>query len=299
MTKASKLLILLYSIILFQNAIIISKCVVTGLNINDNNKQKWNNSLKYSVNRRTVLSSSVFLLSLRPFNNDKVFANEFESKAFELRELTNSITASRDTNISPLEAYNTIQLSLKQQLPNTNRNRSTPLRALDLGAGAGASTQLLWELGYRTIDAVDWTQEAWDSYVTQQPNSVTFYEMDADTFRETIWRKQSLPPYDAIVFNFAVNESKAISFAKELLLDSSSQSSSSSSSNNSVLLAPVNTQRDYWMKQSYKLYDSKGDLVRAIGDNVDAWSVQFQPDVSENTCVSSIWCPPFNGFKKK
>jgi len=142
-------------------------------------------------------------------------------------------------------------------------------------------------MGYHNIDAVDWTREAWDTFVIRKPSTVTFYEMDVDSFRKNIWRKDSLSKYDAINFNFAVNESKAISYAKEML-----------SSSNGILLAPVNTQRDYWLNQAYKVYDSNGNMIRLIGDNVGAWNVQFQPDVSEETCTEIIWCPPFNSFKK-
>ena len=39
-------------------------------------------------------------------------------------------------------------------------------RALDLGAGAGVSTQLLWANGFHEIVAVDPSRVAWDSCVT-------------------------------------------------------------------------------------------------------------------------------------
>ena len=151
------------------------------------------------------------------------------------------------------------------------------------------STQFLWNLGYRTIDAVDWSGDAWDRFVINDPtsrcpSSVKFYELDDERFR-TLWRDQKLDKYDTIVFNFAVNDSKAKSFANELLLDE-----------NSILLAPVNTQEDYWLKQAYKCYDKKGNLLWQATD-VGAWSVQFQPDVTQDTC-QGIWCAPFNGFKK-
>ena len=38
-------------------------------------------------------------------------------------------------------------------------------RALDLGAGAGVSTQLLWLNGFRSIEAVDPSRVAWDENV--------------------------------------------------------------------------------------------------------------------------------------
>lgn len=93
----------------------------------------------------------------------------FRSAAFSKKEYTNSIVASRDTNISPLEVYETLeeQLLLQQQKQAKNDNKdvsattTTPAaanaasttthgghRALDVGAGAGVSTQLLYEMGY-------------------------------------------------------------------------------------------------------------------------------------------------------
>ncbi len=92
--------------------------------------------------------------------------------------------------------------------------------------------------------------------------------------------------FDVIVFNFAVNESKAKQFARELLDKSHGR-----------LLAPINTMNDYWLKQTYKVMDSDGNVVWSAAD-VGAWSVQFQPDVTQDTC-SGVWCAPFNGFQKK
>lgn len=161
-------------------------------------------------------------------------------------------------------------------------------RALDVGAGAGVSTQFLWEQGYRSIDALDWSGSAWDRFVIDDvegycPPSVKFYELDDERFR-VLWRKDRLERYDTIVFNFAVNDSKAREFAAEMLND------------NGHLLAPVNTQQDYWLKQAYKCYDRTGNILWQTTD-VGAWSVQFQPDVTQDTC-QGIWCAPFNGFKK-
>jgi hypothetical protein len=90
-------------------------------------------------------------------------------------EYTNAITGSRDTNISAKEAYEQIL----SKIPKASKQGA---RALDLGAGAGLSTQLLYPLGYQTIDAVDWTSEAWNNYVESCPSSVHFYEMADDPF---------------------------------------------------------------------------------------------------------------------
>ena len=223
----------------------------------------------------------------------------FVSAAYTKREYTNSIVASRDTNISPAEVYDTIRSRLQlqqeqQQLEADGKSDSSNnnLRALDVGAGAGVSTQVIYdELGIKTIDAVDWSGDAWKLNVVDDqdghcPNSVKFYEMDDERFIETIWKtKLNQPKYDIIAFNFAVNRDKAMYFCKSLL-----------KSNTGLLLAPINTQTDYWLKQTYVLLDSSGSIVWSAND-VGAWSVQFQPDVTQDTC-QGIWCAPYNGFQK-
>lgn len=234
----------------------------------------------------------------------------FQSSGYGKEEYTNSITASRDTNISPKEAYDTISSNIMKE-PAKAAATEIP-RALDLGAGAGVSTQLLYEMGYKYIDAVDWSSEAWNKFVegeeetrkTQNSlssqdkkdfiNEVRFYEMDDETFR-TLWRAgrtnrndQTTNPikYDAVFFNFAVNERKAKQYAREFLTP-----------NTGRLLAPVNVQNDYWGRQNYRAYDSEGNVLLNLAD-VGAWTVQFQPDVTQDSC-QGIWCPPFNGFVKK
>lgn len=241
--------------------------------------------------RRSILQSIILpTLIFSPYNSaiEECIAKEiegenFESEAYRLREYTNSVTASRDTNISPFEAYDVIQSSFD----GNNKRSGTNMRALDLGAGAGASTELLWRLGYHTIDAVDWSSKAWDKFVTNIPSTVTFHETDADSFYNSHKPFSKNKKYNAIVFNYAVNESKAKKYAREMLV-----------ANDGLLLAPVNVQSDYWFKQTYKIYDSNGDIQRVFGGVVGAWDVLFQPDVSETSC-QGIWCPPYNGFKKK
>ena len=208
----------------------------------------------------------------------------FVSAAYTRKELTNSIVASRDTNISPAEVYETIKRLKKGEL---NGSGATNARALDVGAGAGVSTQVIFqELGYSNIDALDWSGDAWRSNVEDGgycPPTVHFYELDDERFVEK-WKKEKLEKYDIIAFNFAVNKDKALYFSKNLLKDEG------------LLLAPINTNPDYWLKQTYQLIDADGKVVWSAGD-VGAWSVQFQPDVTQDTC-QGVWCSPFNGFQK-
>ena len=144
-------------------------------------------------------------------------------------------------------------------------------------------------MGYKSIEAVDWSSKAWDENVDETliPEGVHFHPVDDETFLES-YRKSNngnIELFDVIVFNFAVNDSKARSYAKSLLQP------------DGRLLAPVNVQSDYWLKQAFKVYDSKGDVLWTAND-VGAWSVQFQPDVTQDTC-QGIWCAPYNGFKKQ
>jgi 2-polyprenyl-3-methyl-5-hydroxy-6-metoxy-1,4-benzoquinol methylase len=205
----------------------------------------------------------------------------FFSAGFPKKEYTNSIVASRDTNISPLEVYDTLQTRLRQN------NSAKDARALDVGAGAGVSTQVFYQqLGFSNIDAVDWSGEAWQLNVVEGgycPPTVNFYELDDERF-VVEWKKNGLPKYDIIAFNFAVNRKKALYFCQNLLKP------------DGLLLAPINTQNDYWLKQTYQLLDAEGRAVWSAND-VGAWSVQFQPDVTQDTC-QGIWCSPYNGFQK-
>ena len=220
-----------------------------------------------------------------PLQQDtEVPTKPFVSAAYTRKELTNSIVASRDTNISPAEVYETIKRLKKGEL---NGSRATNARALDVGAGAGVSTQVIFqELGYSNIDALDWSGDAWRSNVEDGgycPPTVHFYELDDERFVEK-WKKEKLEKYDIIAFNFAVNKDKALYFSKNLLKEEG------------LLLAPINTNPDYWLKQTYQLIDADGKVVWSAGD-VGAWSVQFQPDVTQDTCQGA-WCSPFNGFQK-
>ena len=226
----------------------------------------------------------------------------FHSAAYTLKEYTNSIVASRDTNISPKEVYDTIASSYLQEAYDaaikSSSSSSVSPRALDVGAGAGVSTEVLYKLGYHNIDALDWSGTAWTKYVIDDPtgycpSTVQFYELDDERYLD-LWREsqaqqqqqQQQQLFDVVIFNFAVNESKAQQFAQELL-----------NKQHGRLLAPINTSNDYWLKQTYQVLDSNGSVLWSAVD-VGAWSVQFQPDVTQDTC-SGVWCAPFNGFQKK
>jgi len=166
------------------------------------------------------------------------------------------------------EVYNT---AIKER----GNNKNTPLRALDVGCGAGVSTEVLFGMGFTEIDAIDWSGDAWKKYVIEDPcgqcpQSVHFYELDDERYLAQ-WRERHEGLFDVIAFNFACNESKAIKFAKELLKEQGR------------LLAPINTSDDYWLKQNYIVLNSKGDVLSSESD-VGAWSVQFQPDVTSDTC---------------
>lgn len=273
---------------------------------NDNNNDGDNSSYMQQTRRRVLqamivspsflffapLSSSVQAVATvtETDNSSSTDTKKFTSTGFSKQEYTNSITASRDTNISPKEAYDTIssQFISEQPIQDAIRQKRTP-KALDLGAGAGVSTQLLYDMGYTQIDAVDWSGDAWRRFVGEDSDStlglgdVKFYEMDDERFLN-LWRKSDKTKYDAIVYNFAVNDPKAKSMAMEMLTDTGK------------LLAPVNVQTDYWLKQSYRVYNKEGNMLWTTGE-VGAWSVQFQPDVTQDTC-QGIWCAPFNGFQK-
>ena len=265
----------------------------------------------------------------------------FRTKAFNLKEYTNSIVASRDTNVSPKEAYDVLADAIAP-LANNNKKKKTLQSAnsndhiedntnnnwaLDVGAGAGVSTQTLYDMGLTHLDAVDWSGTAWDENVVSCPPTVTFHEMDDERFFANQRKQNPNRKYEVIVYNFAINLDKAVRVAKEYLdpeLDSAR------------LLAPANVQKDYWYKQTYYLINQKGEIKWNSNPDVGgrscllhlawcllltnnskltlrytilvhasnkihsfvAWSVQFQPDVTEDTC-QGIWCPPYNGFVKK
>ncbi|GFH51199.1 hypothetical protein CTEN210_07675 [Chaetoceros tenuissimus] len=208
-------------------------------------------------------------------------------------EYTNSITASRDTNISPKEVYDSIQSSyISESLEKAKKDGRTA-RILDAGAGAGVSTQTLYNMGFKNqqpfqIEAIDWSSKAWDENVNEKdlPSNIKFYELDDERYVQDVWRANKMEKFDVIVFNFGINDRKARYYAKYMLTPETGR-----------LFAPVNIQNDYWLKQAFKVYDDKGDILWSVND-VGAWSVQFQPDVTADTC-QGIWCAQYNGFKKR
>ena len=242
--------------------------------------------VKFETTRRSILLDWSTISVLIPtivlaIEDEEIVQRPFFSGAYRKAELTNSIIASRDTNVSPMEVYDTLRSQLRKSA------KAEGARALDVGAGAGVSTQVLYrELGYTTIDAVDWSGVAWQANVVESgycPPSVKFYELDDERFVNE-WKRQRLPRYDIIAFNFAINKDKALYFCQNLL------------KSDGLLLAPINIQNDYWLKQSYQLINATGTIVWSAKD-VGAWEVLFQPDVTQETC-QGIWCSPFNGFQK-
>lgn len=104
-------------------------------------------------------------------------------------------------------------------------------RAWDVGASAGVSTEKLRRMGYRQIEAIDWSTKAWMKNVEEEginPKGVVFTAMDDETFVDKRIRPEEMEKFDTIVFNFGVNERKAIKYAKEFLNE------------DGRLLAPVN-----------------------------------------------------------
>ena len=207
-------------------------------------------------------------------------SNAFRSAAFDKPNYSSAIVASRDTNVSPREAYDII--ADRAVLPKG----LACARALDLGAGAGVSTQLLWLNGFRSIEAVDPSRVAWDDNVEQDgsvalPAGVSFEQATDDSFLARRAQDPASAAFDMVVVNYAINADKAAEFAR-LLLTAEGQ-----------LLAPVNVQRDYWFAQEYRLMNRRGDVLWRR-DKVGSWDVTFQPDFTQPSCQGQ-WCPQFRG----
>ena len=196
-------------------------------------------------------------------------------------ELSNSIIASRDTNISPKEIYDFLwdkrsEIGPGPILKQTSRGQGC---CLDLGAGAGVSTRTLWEMGWANVVAVDPSRLAWDRYAVSSalPSSVTFFHASDEAFLRMRSRARldasnsggaggedassaALPAFDAlrssfdlVVVNYAINHDKAVAFAKELLVPGGR------------LLAPTNVQDNYWFDQQYEFMDDGGKVLWTKG----------------------------------
>lgn len=157
-------------------------------------------------------------------------------------------------------------------------------RALDLGAGAGVSTQLLWLNGFRDIVAVDPSRVAWDKYVGALPDGsgVEFEQNSDDGYIDK--RPPDAPLFDLVLVNFAINSDKALDISRTLLKP------------DGRLLAPVNQQSNYWFRQEYRLMDHDGQLLWRT-DTSQGWPVTFQPDFTAPSCQGQ-WCPQFRGLSE-
>lgn len=201
--------------------------------------------------------------------------SDFQSLAFGKENYASAVTASRDTNVSPKEAYDVI--ALEADYP-----AGVPCAtALDLGAGAGVSTQILWRNGFRNIVAVDPSRVAWDANVVKSlPPGVQFVQASSDRYLAS--RAADAPRFDMVVVNYALNPDKALEFARRLLVPTTGR-----------MLAPVNVQQDYWFSQEFRLLDQSGKVYLKQGTS-GGWQVTFQPDFTEPNCQGQ-WCPQFRG----
>lgn len=188
-------------------------------------------------------------------------------------ELSNSIVASRDTNVSPKEIYDFLRS--KSELRPVGEQR----RALDLGAGAGVSTQVLFDIGWRDIVAVDPSRVAWDKFAASEsmPAGIQFNHASDEQY--VARRSSDDGRFDLVIVNYAMNHEKAVRYALELLAPGGK------------LLAPTNMQENYWFKQQYELLDEKGEVLWSKG-TLWSYDVLFQPDFTSPSCQGQ-WCPSF------
>ena len=164
-----------------------------------------------SSSRRQAIAAA--LLLLRPdappaFADCDAPKDAFKSAAYEKPNYSSAIVASRDTNVSPKEAYDII--AFKAEPPE--KSASACPRALDLGAGAGVSTQLLWLNGFRQIVAVDISRTAWDEFVERYgevrlPAGVSFTQANDDAYLES--RGADAEPFDMVVVRSHVKDTGA------------------------------------------------------------------------------------------
>jgi SAM-dependent methyltransferase len=203
-----------------------------------------------ALRRRALLATALLLPPPRPSA-----AESAVSSARRLPELSNSIIASRDTNVSPKEIYDHLR-SLTAADAELSPAALAPQRrgrALDLGAGAGVSTQVLWDAGWREIEAVDPSGLAWERFCEGAAalDGVRFHQQSDE--RYVAARPATDERFDLVIINYAVNAEKAVRFARELL------------TKNGRLLAPTNVQSDFWFNQRYELLDARGEVLWTRG----------------------------------
>jgi hypothetical protein len=89
---------------------------------------------------KSLSNSEPLLFRVEPYDA-AVDSRVFRSQAFGKEEYNNAFAASENTNVSPKEAYDTILSKVApKELEVGGAGR--PLRVLDLGAGAGVSTEV-------------------------------------------------------------------------------------------------------------------------------------------------------------
>ena len=113
--------------------------------MHNQNNAKQPYDIKYVRSRREWVKNSIALWGFSSLSCRKVNASEleaekkenFRSGGYGREEYSNAFTASRDTNISPKEAYDSIGSNyISFPVKNAQEMNRIP-RALDVGAGAG------------------------------------------------------------------------------------------------------------------------------------------------------------------